>query len=100
MLAQAESRLGLADRARKTAVARESIEDRLALFDRLTSEIAQRPDDPEPRWRMGQVAARANMPDIAVNSFRAALAIDPHCQPARAGLAALGAGKGGRPPSR
>ena len=38
---------------------------------------------------MGQVAARADLTEIAVNSFRAALAIDPHCQQARAGLDAL-----------
>jgi tetratricopeptide (TPR) repeat protein len=100
LLAQAESRLGLTERARKSIEHAQSIEERLLVFDRLTSAIAERPDDAEPRWRMGQVAAQANMLEIAANSYRAALAIDPNCQPARDGLASLNVAHGGPPPSR
>jgi Tfp pilus assembly protein PilF len=94
LLAQVESRLGLTDRAHKSFSRARSIEEHYVLFGRLTNEITQRPDDPEPRWRMGQVAAEADMLEIAAHCFRAALAIDPHCRPAREGLTALKAGKG------
>lgn len=90
LLAQVETRLGRDDRARSTSARARAISDCFEVFDRLSGEIARRPDDPEPRWRMGQVAARADLTEIAANSFRAALAIDPRCPQARAGLAALG----------
>ena len=100
LLAQIEAREGRDDRARESIARAQTIEDCLARFARLASEIDRRPDDPEPRWQMGQTAAMANMPEIAVNAFLAALAIDPHCQPARIGLAAIREGKGETPPSR
>jgi tetratricopeptide (TPR) repeat protein len=100
LLAQVEARQGLNDRARESIARAQAIEDCLALFGRLAGEINRRPDDPELRWRMGQVAAMANMPEVAADSFLAALDLDPHCQPARIGLAALREGKGGKPPPR
>ncbi len=98
LLAQVQSRLGQAGAARQVLARARAIEESFVFFDRLTAEIARRPNDPEPRWRMGQVAAAANMPEIAVNSFQAALLLDPGCLPARTGLAALRKNNPDHPP--
>jgi tetratricopeptide (TPR) repeat protein len=45
-------------------------------FSRL---IAERPDDPEPRWRMGEAAVEAGLPALAFQSLQAALDLDPNC---------------------
>jgi tetratricopeptide (TPR) repeat protein len=89
LLARVEGALGLKDRAAATSVRHRAARDRADRIGALREEIRQRPDDPEPRWRMGQVAAAGGMRALAVNSFREALARDPRCRPARDGLAAL-----------
>jgi hypothetical protein len=55
----------------------------------ITREIALRPDDPEPRYRMGRLAAEGGADLLAGRCFEAALALDPGYQPARDGLLAL-----------
>jgi tetratricopeptide (TPR) repeat protein len=88
-LARIEAALGLKDRSAATSARHRAARDRAERIGRLKEEIQKRPDDPEPRWRIGQEAAQGGMRILAVNSFRAALALDPQCQPARAGLTAL-----------
>jgi hypothetical protein len=68
-------------------------------MDRLAKAIDARPDDPEPRWRMGQAAMEAEMDVLAYQSLQAALDLDPNYQPARAALAALRSRKGFDPTS-
>ena len=55
----------------------------------LTDQIAQHPDDPVPRWQFGQVEAATGARGLAIESYRAALALDRQCQPALAGLRSL-----------
>ena len=100
LLARVESRLGLTNRARESLARAQSIEEHYVLFTLLTNEIARRPDDPEPRWRMGQVAAQGGMLEIASHCFRGALAIDPDCLPAQEGLTALETRPGARSSAR
>ena len=88
---QVETTLGLTDRASETAVHRKKRTERLALMEKLTREIGLRPDDAEPRWRLGQVAAEGGQLVLAANCYQAALALDPRCRPAAEGLAALNA---------
>ena len=58
-------------------------------IDELRKEIHERPADTEPHWRLGKAAVEGGMTSLAPKSFRAALALDPRCMPAREGLAAL-----------
>ena len=51
--------------------------------------VCKRPKDPQPNWQLGQTAAAVGMTALARRSFRAALALDPNCPPAREGLAVL-----------
>ncbi len=89
LLAQVEAQLGLAERSRATIERRRRASERLVLMARLTQRIAQRPDDAELRWRMGQAAAEGSSFLLASQCFKAALALDPNYQPARESLAAL-----------
>ncbi|WP_435006636.1 tetratricopeptide repeat protein [Tundrisphaera lichenicola] len=89
LLAQIESRLGLNERAARTADRRREASQRLASMDALTKEIANRPDDPEPRWKLGLAAVDGGQRTLAANCFQAALAVDPDFQPARESLSAL-----------
>lgn len=63
--------------------------DRTALMDRLTKEINQRPNDPEPRYRMGQAALEGKMETLAYQCFQAALDVDPNHRPSRQALSAM-----------
>lgn len=100
LLAQVEARLGLGERSAKTVAKHRQASERLAKMDSLTREIAGRPDDPEPRWRLGVVAVEGGQRTLAVNCFQAALALNPDYRPARESLAALNAlGAPPTPPS-
>jgi len=85
-----QSALGLKERAAQTVARRREVGQRLTRIDELSQEIAQRPNDPEPRWRLGRVAVEAGMTSLAVQCYQAALAQDPNCEPARQGLRELG----------
>jgi tetratricopeptide (TPR) repeat protein len=89
LLVQVQSRLGLAEQAAATRQRFGRASQRVEAMDRLTREINQRPDDPEPRWRMGQAAVEGGMDALAYQCFRAALDLDPNYKPAREALAAL-----------
>jgi predicted Zn-dependent protease len=89
LLAQVQSRLSLTAEAEASRARFRKASDRVALMDRLTREIHQRPEDPEPRWRMGQAAAEGGMHTLAVQCYQAALDLDPNYTPAREALAAL-----------
>lgn len=104
LLVQVQSRLGLSEQAEATADRFRRARDRVALMDRLTREINRRPDDPEPRWRMGQAAVEGGMYTLAYQCFQAAIDVDPNYQPAHEALADLRAngladpGEARRPP--
>lgn len=89
LLAQIEGSLGMKDRSVATALRRREAQKRAERIGKLMDEMKQRPEDPEPRWRMGQVAAEGGLVSLAVGSYRAALALDPRCKPALDGLAIL-----------
>jgi hypothetical protein len=65
----------------------------------LILEIGQKPDDPGPRLRLGQVAAEGGMTPLAVQSYQAALAVAPDCDQARKGLRELGVPEPKIPPA-
>jgi tetratricopeptide (TPR) repeat protein len=89
LLARLEGELGLKERSQATLSRHRQVSQRAERIRALREEIRARPDDPEPRWKMGQAAAEGGMTSLAVLSFRVALALDPRCRPAREGLAAL-----------
>jgi tetratricopeptide (TPR) repeat protein len=90
LLAAAEAAAGLSERAAATSARHRELAERLDRMHELTAQIQARPDDPEPRWQLGQEAIKAGEQTLADQSFRAALAIDPDCRPALQGLAQLG----------
>jgi predicted Zn-dependent protease len=89
LMAQVEWALGLAKESESSQRRAERSRQRIALMDRLTREIAQSPNDPRPRWEMGQAAIDGEMYSLAYECFQAALDLDPGFQPARDGLRTL-----------
>lgn len=89
LLAQVESRLGLAERSALTSVRHAELRQRQVRMDQLTKAIAQTPADPRPRWQLGRVALKAGMTQLARNCFAGALDADPSFRPARDDLARL-----------
>jgi tetratricopeptide (TPR) repeat protein len=90
LLASVESALGLKARAAATIARRRQVMERSALMEALTRDLEAHPDDPEPRWRLGRIAAEAGIIPLASQSYQVALDLDPSCRPAREGLTALG----------
>jgi Flp pilus assembly protein TadD len=88
-LVRAESMMGLKQRAAATAERHKQARDHRQRINLLVEQVQARPKDPEPRWRLGRAAAEAGSKTLAVQSFRAALSLDPRCEPALRGLAAL-----------
>jgi tetratricopeptide (TPR) repeat protein len=93
LLGQVQSRLGLAEESAQTQARFRQASERLALMDRLTKQINRNPNDPEPRWQMGQAALEGGMDTLAYQCFQAALDLDPNHKPSREALAALQARK-------
>jgi predicted Zn-dependent protease len=56
LLAQVQTSLGMTAEAAQTQTQAHRARERIALMDRLTKAIHQRPGDPEPRYRMGRAA--------------------------------------------
>jgi tetratricopeptide (TPR) repeat protein len=81
---------GLKDQAAQTLARRREVERRNLEMETLLRTILQRPDDPELRWRLGQIAVAAGLKPLAIQSFQVALALAPDCEPARQGLVGLG----------
>jgi cytochrome c-type biogenesis protein CcmH/NrfG len=86
LLSQVQAALGMTSESARTQTRVNRSRERLALMDQLTKVIHQHPDDPEPRYRMGQAAMDGEMYVLAYQSFRAALDLDGNYQPARAAL--------------
>jgi hypothetical protein len=99
MKAQVESRHGLADRAAATAQQHRKAVARLEQMDALSKQISARPDDPEPRYRLGLVALEGGQLPLARGCFMAALAVRPDYRPARERLDALNQGSTGQRPA-
>ena len=89
LLALAQRSVGRDQDAAASQERANQIRDQKTRISDLTRMIQRRPDDPEPRWRMGQAALDAGMYALAFQSMQAALDIDPNCQPARDGLRRL-----------
>jgi predicted Zn-dependent protease len=94
LLSQLQMSLGRTDHARATQERAKRAEARIELMDQLTKVIDQHPEDPEPRWRMGQAAMEGNLNVLAYQCFQAALDLDPNYQPARHALQSLRSRKG------
>ena len=88
-LAQVQRGLGRADEAAATQKLADRARDRIALMDQLSKMIDQSPNDPEPRYRMGQSAMEAEWYVLAYQCFHAALDLDPGYKPARKALDTL-----------
>jgi tetratricopeptide (TPR) repeat protein len=89
LLSQVQRSAGLTREARATQERAERARERIELMDRLTKVIDQHPEDPEPRWRMGQAAMDGEMYVLAYQCFQAALYLDPNYKPARDALGTL-----------
>jgi len=89
VLAQAEFHLGLTDRAKATTARRDRVLLRRESITKLAKVIAERPGDPALHCLMGQLAAEGGETVLAIQSYRAALALNPRYRPALQGLAAL-----------
>jgi tetratricopeptide (TPR) repeat protein len=84
-----ERLLGLEEQAAHTLDRERRLRASRPPIDKLLAEASRHPEDPEPRYRAGRLAALAGSPELARRCFRAALALDPqHCL-ARAELEAL-----------
>ncbi|WP_152054054.1 tetratricopeptide repeat protein [Tautonia marina] len=90
LLAVTEAAAGLSERAAVSSARHRDLAARLERLHELTAQIQAQPDDPEPRWQLGQEAIEVGERTLAEQSFKAALAIDPTCQAAIDGLNRLG----------
>ena len=99
LLSSIQSTLGLKDQAARTLARRREVERRNERIEGLMQEILERPNDPEPRCRLGQTAREAGLRPLAIQSYQAALALAPDCQPARQGLIELGFPRSQLPPA-
>jgi cytochrome c-type biogenesis protein CcmH/NrfG len=89
LLGSIQAALGRKDQAAQTVIRRREVERRTALISAISLQIRASPADPEPRWRLGDAAALADLKSLAVQSYQAALALAPGCEPARHGLRKL-----------
>ena len=100
LLSSIQSSLGLGKQAGKTLDRKREVQQRFELMEKLAKEIIANPQAPEPRWRLGQLAAQANMKPLAIQSYEAALAQAPTFEPARQALLDLGFPASRLPPLR
>ena len=77
LLGSIQSALGLKEKAAATFEERRQVERRLEMIRDLSHQVAQRPADAEPRWRLGHAAANAGMKPLAAQCYHAALALAP-----------------------
>jgi tetratricopeptide (TPR) repeat protein len=90
LLSSIQAALGMKDESARTIARRHEVEKRNQQIEALMHAILEKPNDPEPRWRLGRTAAEAGMKPLAVQCYQAALVLAPDCQPARQGLIELG----------
>jgi tetratricopeptide (TPR) repeat protein len=86
LLMQVQARQGKTIDAAATKKEFQALSGRILQMDKLIKEISQKPDDPKPRYEMGQLAVEGQMKVLAEQCFRAALEIDPAFEPARQAL--------------
>jgi predicted Zn-dependent protease len=94
LMAQVQKSLGQEAESAETQARAERSRNRILLMDRLAREISKAPNDPYPRFLMGQAAAEGEMYMLAYECFQAALDLDPQYQPAREAMDALRTQKG------
>ena len=99
LLSSIQSSLGLREQAGQTLARKREVQQRVEMMEKLAQEIMENPQAPEPRWRLGQLAAQANMKPLAIQSYQAALAQAPDFEPARKALLDLGFPPSKLPPS-
>ena len=90
LLARVEALRGLTGRSEATLARFLEVKKRRDSMDRLLGEIADHPDDPAPRYRLGRLALDAGKSTLARHSFQAALDLDPGFRPALVALSGLG----------
>lgn len=98
LLGSIQTTLGQKEEAARTLARRREVERRKDQMEALLRTIRERPDDPEPRWRLGQLAAEAGLKPLAIRSYQIALTLAADCEPARQGLIALGWPRSQLPP--
>jgi tetratricopeptide (TPR) repeat protein len=89
LLAQLQAAAGQTASSQATMARHRKVIERSEQIRKLTAQIEQHPDNPEPRWKLGQVAAEGGLNHLASQSYQAALAVDPQCRPALEGLRSL-----------
>lgn len=94
LLMQAQKSLGMGKEAEETQVLADRARERILLMDALAKDIDRHPEDPRPRWQMGQAAMEGEMYTLAYQCFQAALDLDRNYTPASQGLATLRTKKG------
>jgi tetratricopeptide (TPR) repeat protein len=99
LLSSIQASLGLRGEAERTLARKREIQQLGERIERLQKEILESPQAPEPRFHLGQVAARAELIPLAVQSYQAALAQAPDFEPARKALLDLGFPASKLPPS-
>jgi tetratricopeptide (TPR) repeat protein len=90
LLGSIQAALGMKDESARTIARRHEVEKRNQQIEVLMHAILEKPNDPEPRWRLGRTATEAGMKPLAIQCYQAALVLAPDCQPARQGLIELG----------
>jgi tetratricopeptide (TPR) repeat protein len=89
LLVQVQSRLGKTQEAAATNRKFKATRVRAERIDQLSKQISAEPENPVPRFELGQEAAAGGMDVLAEQCFRAALDIDPKFEPARMALEKL-----------
>jgi tetratricopeptide (TPR) repeat protein len=89
LMLQVQTSLGMTKDAAQTQARVNRSRERVALMDQLAKIIHQLPNDPTPRFRMGQAAMEGEMYVLAYQSFQAALDLDANYKPAKDALEQL-----------
>ena len=90
--------MGQKQQAARTLNQRQVVERRNQQIEDLLREILEKPKDLDLRCRLGRLSQESGRTLMATQSYQAALALDPNCQPARQGLIDLGVPPGQLPP--
>jgi tetratricopeptide (TPR) repeat protein len=81
--------LGKTDEAANDLSASKEIRSAIALMSSLNEAAEKEPENTTIRFQLGQIAEQLNMPGLATDWYRAALACDPGNEPARAAIQRL-----------
>jgi tetratricopeptide (TPR) repeat protein len=98
LLSSIQATMGRKQDAARTLNQRQVVERRNQQIEDLLREILEKPKDLDLRCRLGRLAQQSGRTLMATQSYQAALALDPNCQPARQGLIDLGVPPGQLPP--